>query len=202
MAPGTRTTAGADGHARAIRTDPEVVAAARRGSSDAFATLHALTEQRVRSAVRRLVRDSQDAEDAVQETFLAVFRALPRLADVGAFDGWMLRIARNAAINSLRKTGRERPSLRAHDETMDGAPGMPRVVRRSGSQPPCPRASALLSAALDEMPSAVRETLRHRYEHGLSCAEIADRLGVTQSCVKTRLFRARRALRGTLGPDA
>ncbi len=190
-----------NGSSRATRTDPTVVAAARAGAPGAFTALYGLTQPRVRSAVRRVVRDSQGAEDAAQETFLAVFRALPRLADVGAFDGGMLRIARNAAIDSLRRAARERPSLRAHDESMDGAPGMPRVIRRSGSQPPCPRSAALFSAALDEMPSAVRETLRHRYEHGLSCAEIADRLGVSQSCVKTRLFRARKVLRATLGVE-
>ncbi len=178
------------------RADREDVVQARDGCHDAFARLYEGLGGRVRVTARRFLRDSHAAEDAVQDTFLAAYRGLPALSDPGAFDAWLLRIARNTAVDHARRASRCQPSERAHDESTDDLPGHPRVVRRSGTREPAPIAGVLLRTAFADLPPALQETLRLRYVRGLSCADVARELGVSLNCVKTRVHRARKVLRG------
>jgi len=175
-------------------TDPAVVSAASGGSEDAFTLLYRSLSQRVRRAALRILRDEHAAEDAVQDTFLAVLEGLPRLEDPRAFEAWVLRIARHKALSAVRRTVRCSPSWVVHtDETRVGPHG-PGVVARSGAQEPGPLSVVLLRAAYGDLRSCVRETLRLRYGEGLSCQAIARRHGVSVACVKTRLCRGRRDL--------
>jgi RNA polymerase sigma-70 factor (ECF subfamily) len=180
------------------RSDPSLVEAAKAGSKDAFGRLYTGLGARVRQMTEHVLRDTHDAEDAMQDAFVAAYRRIGSLADTGAFETWMLRIARNTAVTRARRRKRLRPSLRAHDEDADNAPGMPRVVTRSGATEPPPSAMTFLRATYDEFSSEVRETVRLRYEQGLTCKEIASQQDVTLSCIKTRLHRARQRLRAAV----
>ncbi len=178
------------------------VDAARGGCAAAFSRIYVAMGPSVRNAAYRVVGDEHEAEDTAQDAFLAAYRSLPRLVDPVAFEAWLLRIARNRAVDRRRGMLKCRPSERAHDDTFDDSPGMPRVVRRSGVAEPSPESVAVLRGTLDDMSPAMRDALRLRYVRGLSCEEIARRKGITVMAVKTRLFRARRRLRDALVPPA
>jgi RNA polymerase sigma factor (sigma-70 family) len=173
-------------------------AAARSGDAVAFARLYTTLRPKVRNAAFRWIGDEHEAEDTAQDAFLAAFRCLPRLDDVSAFEGWLLRIARNRAVDRRRRMLRVRPHERAHREELDGDAEGGRVLSRSGVCEPPPEALAMFRCAMDEMGPRLREVLCLRYEKGLSCEEISRREGLSLMAVKTRLFRARRVLRDVL----
>jgi RNA polymerase sigma-70 factor (ECF subfamily) len=176
-------------------------AGARSGDLEAFNRLYRDLHWKVRTAAYRLIGDEHEAEDTAQDAFLAAYRCLPHLVDPEAFEAWLLRITRNRAVDRGRRMARCRPSVRAHDDSDDRTGDAPRVLRRSGVAEPSPESVAIVRGTFDEMSPPLRETLRLRYEKGLSCEEIARRKGVTVMAVKTRLFRARRALRAALGGE-
>ena len=112
-----------------------------------------------------------------------------------AFEPWLIRIAYNLAVDRARRTQRCRPAARVHDEGSDDLASIGRVVSRKGSAEPSPVSVALFRAEFDALGDHVRETVQMRYRRGYSCIRIAREQGVSLSCVKTRLHRARRRLR-------
>src|SRR5438874_10178918 len=95
------------------------------GDEAAFAELVERYQPRLRYYLRKMLRDLQGAEDALQDVWLDVFRAVPRLADAGAFRAWLYRIARDRALRELRKRRLPYQSLEAVepvDERADEAP--------------------------------------------------------------------------------
>jgi RNA polymerase sigma factor (sigma-70 family) len=128
----------------------------------------------------------EEAEDAVQSTFLNAFRGFKRGVVPRAESAWLFKIAENVCLSRRRSTWRrgavERPSdLQAHQDVL-----------------PAPQAEndqlIPLGDALIRMPDNQRRAILLREWQGLSYREIADELGVSQSAVETLLFRARRSL--------
>lgn len=177
------------------------VARAQAGDPAAFERLYDELSPRVRNAAYRVIGDEHEAEDTAQDAFLAAYVSLPKLSDPQAFEGWLMRIARNRAADRRRGMLRCRPSERAHDDGADDAPELPRVLMRSGVAEPTAESVASLRGSLADMPATLRLVLRQRYLRGLSCEEIARREGITLMAVKTRLFRARKRLRAALAGD-
>ena len=182
--------------------DPDVVVAARGGCQESFVELYDVMAERVRRAAERILRDRHAAEDAVQDTFLAVLEGLGELSDPGAFEGWVMRIARFKAISAARRRDRCAPSLRVHFDDDERSRDFGLVVHRSGAAEPRPVTVVMIRSAYEEMSSCVRETLRLKYREGLSCEAIAREQGVSIGCVKTRLHRGRRELYDAIGRRA
>jgi RNA polymerase sigma-70 factor, ECF subfamily len=130
-----------------------------------------------------LVQDREQAADLCQETFLAAYRALPRLSPDAQLDAWLYTIALNAARMSLRRQRLLRwvsflPGL--HDRAASGTDLATRVVERDQ-----------LSAVLRELPAEQRACLL-LHADGFRYVEIAQILDCSLSAVKVRIFRARR----------
>jgi RNA polymerase sigma-70 factor (ECF subfamily) len=189
----------AEGRPAWTSTDPEVVSAAQGGCTRSFERLYQRMSGRVRRTATRILRDEHAAEDAVQDTFLAVLQGICALSDPGAFDGWVLRIARYKAISIARRRERLAPSSQVHEDDSDLGSAGACVVHRTGTAEPGPLTVLLLRSAYEGMPWILRDTLRLKYREGLSCEAIARRHRVSLSCVKTRLHRARRELYRALG---
>jgi RNA polymerase sigma-70 factor (ECF subfamily) len=194
--------------------DADLVREVADGSHEALAELYDRHVDGVFAAARRLTRDRQLAEEAVQETFLALWNRA-ELYDhrAGSLSAWLHTIARNRTIDRLRAAGR-RPRLvqlsnmtheNETDETaMDRLQATGTTVGGSAS-PPDPEAAAVsawarqqIREALAKMPEEERTVIVMAYDEELSQSEIAARLGWPVGTVKTRTRRALGRLRGVM----
>lgn len=165
-----------------------VVLRCQSGDEQAFTELVQAYGPQTLRYLQALVGD--DAEDVLQETWLAAFRGIRELHDPGAFHPWLLRTARHRALNWLRKHQRERELL--VDSTQEPAVEEP-------AEPDFPPDldfidEARLNAAMREMPPPQREVLVLRYRDDLSYAQIAQLTAVPLGTVRTRLHHARKRL--------
>lgn len=158
----------------------DLVVAARRGDRAAFAELYRRFHRAVHGVVLSRVSYGE-AADLVQDAFAIALERLPQLADVAAFPGWLMAIARNRAIDHVR--------------------GRKPVDELSEIPVPAPRTAevAQVLAALRELPEAYRETLVLRLVEGLSGPEIAEQTGLSAGSVRVNLHRGMKLLRERLG---
>jgi RNA polymerase sigma-70 factor (ECF subfamily) len=158
---------------------------------------------RMRSVARRLLRDESAADDVVQEAFVNAFRSLAGFRGEASLSTWLHRIVVNVALGRLRKAAKT-PALEA-EELGEGAPTGP---MSGGSMPPRwgeveslaarDETRALTRRMIDRLPENHRTVLILRDIEELSTAESAEALGVSTGVVKTRLHRARLALKSQI----
>jgi len=158
---------------------------ARRGDDDALRLLYLLYADNVYGYVLAIVRDEHDAEDITSEVFSRLPRALSHYRPSAApFAAWLLRVARNAALDHLRA----QRSVPLAEVRARGA-----VVELASRE-----RFDDLRAALEALPDDQRQVLLLRLVAGLSPAEVAERLDRSVDSVHALLHRARRRLRGEL----
>lgn len=180
--------------------DRELVARVQAGDDAAFSTLITRHRDKVYRLALRVTRNEARAQDAVQDAFIQVFREIGRLHDGGAFSTWLHRVTVNAAlmrIRAERRYRREDPSLWYTDE------GEPIEPADEGATPVDEEASHRQLArdaaeTLDSLRESFRTVFVLRELEELTTTQTATRLSITEAMVKTRLFRARRALRRAL----
>lgn len=173
------------------QADEELVRAARAGSSASFDILVRRHRARLRRAVRGVLRDPSEVEDAVQQAFLQAYTGLEGFAGTAPFSTWLTRIAMNEALMRSRRSRRvERAAL--HLVWAESFPGTPEQEAASRE------AMERVEAAFPRLSMHHREVLQLSTLHELSHAAVAERLGVSEGAVKVRLHRAREALRGLL----
>jgi RNA polymerase sigma-70 factor (ECF subfamily) len=164
--------------------DAELLARFVHGEPEAFERLYRQYEREVYHWILRIVRDRVAAEDALVEAFWRVHRARARFDASRSFGAWLRRIATNAALDQLR-------SLRSHA-------ALPVMERDAVSPRRDEDTRDAILAAFRSLPSAWLVVARLALVEQLPQAEIADALGVPIGTVKSRLFRAQRALRDEL----
>jgi RNA polymerase sigma-70 factor (ECF subfamily) len=187
------------------RDDPALVAGLRAGDDATFDTLIRQYGGRLLAVTRRILGNDDDAREAVQEAFVAAFRARQQFHADARISTWLHRIAVNAALMRLRSKKRKPeesidellPSFQADghhaqrfaswDEPVDVA-----LSRRE--------TAAFVREAIDRLPESYRVVLTLRDIDGLSTEETARMLDITSNAVKIRLHRARMALRTLLAP--
>ena len=187
---GDRPRTGAD-------DDGALVLRAQAGDLDAFEQLVQRHTQRV---YRAIVGSHGDAEDAVQETFLKVFRHLSGFQGGSRFSTWVTRIAINEGLQLLR---RRKPS-ESLDDTPEDQQFRPRNVQAWAVDPERlfarEETRTLVRNALEEIPLPYRVVLTLQQIEGLPVAEVAEALGLSVGAVKTRAHRGRLMLREKLAP--
>ena len=176
--------------------DGEVAARAAAGDGPAFRALVDSWRGRVLGFTSRMARDPALAEDLAQEVFLHLYRVLRKYDPARPFAPWMRRVMANVVLNRLRS----RPPAAGSLDAFDG-PGDPRSPDPAVEAERTEEASAL-RRLLEELPAGWRAVLALRYSEGLSVLEVAAALDLPENTVKTRLFRARAALRAALRPAA
>ena len=181
------------------RTDRELVEAARAGDSESFGVLVRRHQKRVYRLALHLVRNSAEAEDVTQETFVRAYGALDR------FDGrsepftWMYRIAVNLSLNAIRARKTSQRSTPADDpriesllieqRTTQGSPALASEDKQL--------AQALLEG-IDGLSDVLRTTLILVQVDGLSHADASRTLGCSEGTIAWRVHEARRKLRAFL----
>jgi RNA polymerase sigma-70 factor (ECF subfamily) len=188
-----------------------LVAALQAGDEAAYERLVRSHAGRMLRVARRLLADEEDARDAVQEAFGAVFRSIGSFAGEARLATWMHRIVVNAALMKLRSRRRRPeepidPLLPAFD--WDGHRVTPAGSAAAAAAGSAPDAAAernelrqLVQSAIDRLPERYRTVLVLRDIEDLDTGEVAELLGVGTGVVKTRLHRARQALRTLLDPE-
>ncbi len=181
---------------RAAELDEVTLARAQRGDLRAKRALVDRYQRPVVALVSRLLRGQADpglVEDIAQETFLRVFRALPKFDRHGParLSTWILTIASHRAIDELR---RRRLETRPFDPTAFEVPANDRADATAERK----MLARLLSDAIDSLSPEYRAAFVLREYHGLEYAEIARTLGIDLGTVKSRLSRARNRLRDAL----
>ncbi|HEY1356794.1 MAG TPA: sigma-70 family RNA polymerase sigma factor [Thermoleophilaceae bacterium] len=176
-------------------SDTELVAGVRAGDDGAFEELYRRYQRRIVSFVRRVTRDDARAEDVTQEAFVSALRRMRATDSEILFKPWIYEIARNAAIDSWRRTSRAEEISINQDELM--RPSDRARLVGSGA----PDTSLLdkeridhLRCAMDELSQTHHRILVMRELEGLSYREIGERLELTRPAVESTLFRARRRL--------
>jgi RNA polymerase sigma-70 factor (ECF subfamily) len=178
---------------RADDTDEALVARARARDAAAFELLMRRHNQRVYRVVRSLLRDPAEIEDAIQQAYLQAFSHLDQFGGNARWSTWVCRIAINEALARIRQRGRFVSIDAASEEAMadfsKGPSGDPERVaagREFGH---------LVEQAIDGLPDIYRSVMILREVEGMTTEETASVLDVEVDVVKTRLHRARAALR-------
>lgn len=181
-------------------SDQQVVESVLAGEQHRFAELVGRYQGPIVNYVYRMIGNYDDAVDLSQDVFLKAYAALASYQPRYPFPAWLFRIARNATIDEIR---RRRLSTVSLDEPLQTADGT--IEREPAGEHANPEDLLLeaelgdrVAAAVATLPEKYREPLVLRHAAEMSYEEIAEALELPLGTVKTRIFRAREALRETL----
>jgi RNA polymerase sigma-70 factor, ECF subfamily len=164
----------------------QAVRRAQAGDRDALAFLYARYADNVYGYVRSIVHDPHEAEDVTQQVFAKLMRVIGKYEEREVpFFAWVLRVARNLAVDHLRR----QRSIPVEEV---------RIASPDGADPAAGRQMTELCEALSQLPRDQCEVLVLRHFAGLSPTEIATRTGRTEGSIHGLHHRARRALRAEL----
>lgn len=184
-----------------VQDDRELLARAQAGDMSAFEALVGRHEDKVYGLALRMTRSEADAAEITQDTFLSAYQHLSEFRGEAAFGSWVHRIAANNALMRLRRQ-------KVLDIVSDDLAGPEFTERGSLAEPPesdwSRRADDQLldeelgraiQTATDALPEGYREVFLLKDVEGLSYEEISEMVGISVPAVKSRLHRARLALR-------
>ena len=185
---------------------PEDVLDARKaanGDIDAYERLVRKYEKYVCTTVYSVVRNYDDSLDIAQEVFLKLYHNIGSFKEESSFSSWLYRIAKNSALDFLRKEKNTRQNISLVTESSDGEEVQMEIADTSDKSSPeasmlQKERNELLYSALNELSDEHKEIILLRDINGYAYEEITGILGIEQGTVKSRLFRARENLRKIL----
>lgn len=175
--------------------DERLIRAAQDGDVPSLTTVVMRSQPHVRRFALSLCASPQDAEDAAQEALIILYRKIGTLRATGALASWMFRIVRNECLRQVRL-------LVAAQRA--GQPDEPEAEPDAGAEPSAEDAvlrrleAERIAAAVSALPRDQRQVLIMRDVQGLPGKTVADALGLSTAAMKSRLHRARTALRDAL----
>lgn len=177
--------------------DQLLVERSKKGDREAFEHLVRLYENKVYTIAYRLMGNYADASDLAQDAFIKIYQALPNFRGDSSFSTWIYHITVNVCRDELRKRQR-RPTVSLDDnssennnntyEIRSNDPGPEEMLDRSETQ-------AMIQSCLNTLSDDYREIIVMREIQELAYEEIAEILGCSLGTVKSRLSRARQALK-------
>jgi RNA polymerase sigma-70 factor (ECF subfamily) len=178
--------------------DRECVARWQAGDLAAFEELVRRHEKRVFRLLLRMLGNREEAEDVAQETFLSLHRHGHRFRGESRFSTFVYRVAANAALNRRRSLGRNRARMEKLMERQAAGDDLPASPRDAASLAEAGEVGVEVRRALETLSENLRLPLVLYDIEGLAYGEIAKVLGVAEGTVKSRIHRARQALRDEL----
>ena len=179
-------------------SDEQVVVQVLSGHTAMFEVLMRRHNERLYRAARAILRDDSEAEDVMQQAYVNAYSHLGQFDGRARFSTWLTRIAIHEALGRARRRGRY--------TTMDPETPSGRAVTSTGPDPEhlafSHELGALLESAIERLPDGTREVFVLRQIEGMSTEAVATALDVSEDVIKTRLSRARAALRRHLSDQA
>ncbi len=175
------------------RSEGELLSLAKRGNLDAFEAIVRLYERRIFGLALRLAGSREDAQDAMQETFIRLFRNLARVDSDQALGSWLYSVAVNACRDIGRARRRSRLAPMGERLAVFADPAANPEAIRSGEEQ-----EERLRSGLQELPEKERAALILRELEGLSTQEVARILGSSEATVRVQVASARVKLRRLL----
>lgn len=193
---------------RSVPQELDDAALARRvcaGDTAAFELLMRRYNQRLYRLARSMLRDAADAEEAVQDAYLAAYQSLAAFRGEASLGTWLSRVVVNQCLARLRRQARRDnivPMVAMGGPDEQEVPGMPADDKDTPDRA-LVRAElrAVLERKLDELPEAFRTVFVLRSVEELSVEETARTLNLPEATVRSRHFRARSMLRESLAQD-
>ena len=183
-------------------TDQALVARVQQGDKRAFDLLVSRYQHRIIKLVSRFVRDRDDAMDVAQDTFIKAYRALGNFRGESAFYTWLYRIAINTAKNHLTAIARRPVEVNLTDA--DGEEIPLEALQQETETPEkillVAEIKKTIFATIDSLQEDLRTAIMLREIDGLSYEEIAAAMECPIGTVRSRIFRAREVIDGTLKP--
>ncbi|MGM1046155.1 MAG: RNA polymerase sigma factor [Bacillota bacterium] len=182
---------------RAIETE-RLITRILQGEQEAFRELVNLYSQHVFHTAYSVLRDAKEAEDASQEVFIQVFKALPQYRSEG-FKTWITRITLNKSIDLKRKITRRSPEQQGEDgEALERIPSrdpdtLVHLINKEKKEE--------LRQKVNSLPNNHREVVTAFYLEEKNYEQISVELGVTIKTVESKLYRARQWIRNTWKED-
>lgn len=183
---------------RSTDVDPDSELVARwqkEGDMDAFSMLVKRHERPVYGLMVRMLGDREEAEDAAQDAFLSLYRHGKRFRGEARFSTFVYRVAANAAKNRLRSLRRAHARSQALGVQQAGGAALPSAPRDPEDNAAGAEDQRAVQLALDELPYDLRIAVVLREFEGQPYSEIARVLGIPEGTVKSRIHRARSALK-------
>ena len=176
--------------------EKELIARLQARDETAFEELIRLYEKKIYALCVRMCGNAEDAEEAAQDTFLALWRGIDRFRQESALSTWIYRLASNACIDLMRRRRKSEGGVSLDDEALfldaaDPAPQPPQALEQREAQ-------RLLQEGLMSLPAEYRSILLLREVEGLSYSEISETLELELGTVKSRISRGRTLLRNFL----
>jgi RNA polymerase sigma-70 factor (ECF subfamily) len=180
-------------------TDEQLVRKAQQEDERAFGELVHRYESKVYSLALKMLRNPEDAEDVLQDTFLRAYRGIKSFQGNSTFSTWIYRITANSALMRLRRKHLPTVSIDDADERetpiniADWAPGPVEQLLNQETQ-------QAMNQAIESLPPEFRQVFVLRDIEELSNSEVAEILDLSVAAVKSRLHRARLKVRDRLAP--
>ena len=178
-------------------TDIELVTRSQADDERAFGELVTRYESKVYSLAMKMLRNPEDAEDVLQETFLRAYRGIKSFQGNSTFSTWIYRITANSALMRLRKKQLPMVSIEDSEDReapisiADWAPGPVEQLLNKETQ-------KVMEEAIEALPAEFRQVFILRDVEEMSNSEVAEVLDLSVAAVKSRLHRARLKVRNRL----
>jgi RNA polymerase sigma-70 factor (ECF subfamily) len=188
-------------------TDAELASRVAAGSEAAFRLLMRRHNQALYRTARSILRDDAEAEDALQDGYMAAYRAIGGFRGDAKLSTWLTRIVVNESLARLRKTRRGGEVIPMDGET-DRALAAAEMRMSEESPNPTEREAIgaqsrrLIEAKIDQLPDAFRTVFVMRAVEEMTSEEVAAALDIPEATVRTRFFRARGLMREALAREA
>lgn len=180
-------------------TEQELVHSARKGDSMAFGGLMQAHQDKIYTLCYRMTGNAEDAADLTQEVFLSAWRSLSRFQEQSSFGTWIYRMATNASIDFLRREKRRQVlSMTMEEDSEERQAQVPDERYSPHRLLEQKEARQAVADALAALSPEHRQVLVLREMEGLSYQEIGQLLDLEEGTVKSRIARARLALRDFL----
>ncbi len=182
--------------------DREIIEKVLAGDYDAFEALVDRYEGRIYRHLRKMVKDQNELQDLLQETFLSAYKGLAGFSGNSSFATWLFKVANNTALMYLRK---KRPELLQHAEDIENMeqfefmPASAEFVSTPMDVLLSQEGRKKIEEALDRLPMVYRTVIVLKDIEGFSLEEVAEITDSSVPAVKSRLHRGRNFIRATLG---